>query len=379
MNQFAETFRDKNIIVTGHTGFKGSWLAAWLKQCGAHVTGIALDPPSEPAHFNCLLNANLFGNDMVDNRVDIRDAGVIKTIIHDAKPDFLFHMAAQPIVRASYDDPATTYMTNVMGTLHVLEALRGLTTPCAAVMITSDKAYRNHEWEWGYREHDELGGADPYSASKAAAELVIRSQIESFFPADGLVRIAVGRAGNVIGGGDWAASRIVPDCARSWAAGEPAVIRSPHSTRPWQHVLEPLGGYMALAASLAADNAQHGEAFNFGPPQVSDHPVSEVADALMAHLPGFSWEDHSAQQAGVHEAGLLKLNCDKALARLGWHAALTFAETMQFTGDWYRSYYTAPDQIADVTMAQIQRYAALLDARLPPQFGMSQSGVESTD
>lgn len=374
MKIFSNCFRNKRVLVTGHTGFKGSWLVAWLKQCGAHVTGIALDPPSEPAHFDCLLSANLFGNDMADNRIDIRDTAAITAIIRDAKPNFVFHLAAQPIVRASYDDPATTYMTNVMGTLHVLEALRGLTTPCAAVMITSDKAYRNHEWEWGYREHDELGGADPYSASKAAAELVIRSQIESFFPADGPVRIAVGRAGNVIGGGDWAASRIVPDCARSWAAGEPAVIRSPHSTRPWQHVLEPLGGYMALAASLAASNAQHGEAFNFGPPQVSDHPVRDVADALMDHLPGFSWEDHSAQQAGVHEAGLLKLNCDKALARLGWHAALTFDETMQFTGEWYRSYYTAPDQIADVTMVQIQRYTALLNARLPARFGAESTG-----
>ena len=364
-----DMFHGKNIVITGHTGFKGSWLAGWLKLCGAKVTGIALDPPSSPAHFDCLTGANMFGNDMADNRVDIRDGDKINAIIRDANPDFVFHMAAQPIVRASYDDPATTYTTNVIGTLHVLQALRQLRAPCAAVMVTSDKAYRNLEWEWGYREHDELGGADPYSASKASAELVIRSQIESFFPADGPVRIAVGRAGNVIGGGDWAASRIVPDCARSWAAGEAAVIRSPNSTRPWQHVLEPLGGYMALAAALAASNAQHGEAFNFGPPQVSDHPVRDVANALSAYLPGFSWEDHSADQAGVHEAGLLKLNCDKALARLGWHAALSFEETMQFTGEWYRSYYAAPDQIAAVTMAQIRTYAEALQSRLPVRFG----------
>ena len=362
------------MVVTGHTGFKGSWLAAWLKLCGAHVTGIALDPPSSPAHFDCLTAADIFGNDMVDNRVDIWDADSISEIIRVAQPDFVFHMAAQPIVRASYDDPATTYSTNVIGTLNVLEALRHLQAPCAAVMITSDKAYRNHEWEWGYREHDELGGADPYSASKAAAELVIRSHIESFFPADGMVRVAVGRAGNVIGGGDWAASRIVPDCARSWAAGEPAVIRSPNSTRPWQHVLEPLGGYMALAASLAGSDVNHGEAFNFGPPQVSDHPVRDVANALMDHLPGFVWEDHSVGQVGVHEAGLLKLNCDKALARLGWHAALSFDETMQFTGAWYKSYYTEPEIISAVTMAQIGDYAKVLEDRLPARFAADAQG-----
>jgi CDP-glucose 4,6-dehydratase len=369
MISFDSRFQNKNIVITGHTGFKGSWLAAWLKLCGAHVTGIALDPPSVPAHFTCLSDAHIFGNDMADHRVDIRDAAAVATIIKQSQPDFVFHMAAQPIVSASYDDPAATYTTNVIGTLHVLEALRQLDKPCAAVMITSDKAYRNHEWEWGYREHDELGGADPYSASKAAAELVIQSQIESFFPADGPVRIAVSRAGNVIGGGDWAASRIVPDCARSWAAGEAVVIRSPNATRPWQHVLEPLGGYMALATALAHSNAQHGEAFNFGPPQVSDYPVRDVADALGTHLPGFVWEDHSAGHAGVHEAGLLKLNCDKALARLGWHAALSFEETMQFTGEWYRAYYGDPSSIADVTMAQIEAYAALLGARLPARFG----------
>lgn len=360
-----EVFNNKKVIVTGHTGFKGSWLAVWLKLCGAHVTGISLDPPSRPSHFDCLMKGNIFGNGMADNRVDIRDGIKIAEIFYKEQPDFIFHLAAQPIVRVSYEDPVATYETNVIGTLNILQALRKVTKPCVAIMITSDKAYRNCEWEWGYRENDSLGGSDPYSASKSAAELLIRSHIENFFPSNGPVSMGVVRAGNVIGGGDWAHSRIVPDCARSWAEHRPAVIRSPNATRPWQHVLEPLGGYMVLAESLAHSNALHGEAFNFGPQQINNHPVRDVANALMKYLPGFTWEDHSSTHPGVNEAGLLKLNCDKALAFLGWHALLSFSETMQLTSEWYKAYYTNNEKIADLTVAQIKQYSSLMDDRLP--------------
>jgi len=287
MHKMVEVFKNKGVVVTGHTGFKGSWLTAWLKHIGAKVVGIALDPPTCPSHFS----AAGLDNGVLDLRVDIRHAVEVERIILDAQPDFVFHLAAQPLVRRSYDDPLETWQTNVLGTLHVLEALRKLDKPCASVIITSDKCYDNVEWVWGYRETDAMGGPDPYSASKGAAELAVRSHIKSFFPkATSKVRIATARAGNVIGGGDWAENRIVPDCVRAWSRGEGVELRNPASTRPWQHVLEPLSGYLSLAAALAVREELHGEPFNFGPPAQQNHSVLELVQEMSKHWDQVRWD-----------------------------------------------------------------------------------------
>jgi len=350
-------YKNKNVVVTGHTGFKGSWLVAWLKQMGALVTGIALDPPSIPSHYD----ASKLGEGIQDHRIDIRNVGAIEQAIVEAKPDFLFHLAAQPIVGASYDDPIETWSTNVMGTINVLEALRKIQHNCSAVIITSDKCYDNVEWEWGYRENDALGGPDPYSASKGAAELAIRSYVKSYFSGeDNLVRIASARAGNVIGGGDWAANRIVPDCVESWSKNEIVELRNPYSTRPWQHVLEPLGGYLQLGALLSQHQHLHGEAFNFGPQAQQNHSVLELVKQMSRSWSEVRWAECEPQSSEFYESGLLKLNCDKALHFLNWHAVLNFEETVALTADWYRSFYADPSSIQDVTHDQINDYAKKL-------------------
>lgn len=346
-------YSGKRVLVTGHTGFKGSWLVAWLRQLGAEVTGIALDPPSLPSHFE----AACLGEDLTDHRLDIRDRANLKDRIVQAAPDFVFHLAAQPLVRRSYIDPVETYETNVIGTLNVLEALRILDKPCVAVLITSDKCYDNVEWVWGYRETDALGGPDPYSASKGAAELVIRSHVKSFFPAvTSKVRIGIGRAGNVIGGGDWAADRIVPDCVRAWSGDNVVELRNPRATRPWQHVLEPLSGYLALAAALYERPELHGEPFNFGPPAHQNHTVLELVEGMSRHWDKVRWADVSGSHGGPYESGLLKLNCDKALYHLQWQAVLNFADTVRLTAEWYRAYYDGCSDICAVTHAQIDVY-----------------------
>ena len=350
-------YRNKNVVVTGHTGFKGSWLVAWLNQMGASVTGIALDPPSIPSHYD----ASKLADGIQDHRIDIRNSDGIEQAILEAKPDFLFHLAAQPIVGASYDDPIETWSTNVMGTINVLEALRKVEHECSAVIITSDKCYDNVEWEWGYRENDALGGPDPYSASKGAAELAIRSYIKSYFSSDdNTVRISSARAGNVIGGGDWAENRIVPDCVQSWSKNEIVELRNPHSTRPWQHVLEPLGGYIQLEALLSQNHDLHGEAFNFGPQAQQNHSVLELVKEMSRSWSEVRWAECEPQPSEFYESGLLKLNCDKALHFLNWHAVLGFEETVALTADWYRSFYDEPSSIREVTNKQIDDYSKKL-------------------
>ncbi len=350
-------YKGKNVVVTGHTGFKGSWLVAWLKQMGASVTGIALDPPSNPSHYD----VSRLAEGIQDHRIDIRNLGTIEQIIVEAKPDFLFHLAAQPIVSVSYDDPIETWSTNVMGTINVLEALRKLNHDCSSVIITSDKCYDNVEWEWGYRENDRLGGPDPYSASKGAAEIAIQSYVKSYFSgSDNRVRVASARAGNVIGGGDWADHRIVPDCVQCWSKNEVVELRNPHSTRPWQHVLEPLGGYLILGASLSQDNALHGEAFNFGPQAQQSYSVLELVQQMSVSWPKVRWAECEPQSSQFYESGLLKLNCDKALHFLKWHAVLGFEETVALTADWYRSFYDDPISIAALTEKQITEYSKKL-------------------
>jgi CDP-glucose 4,6-dehydratase len=349
----SDAFNGKTVLVTGHTGFKGSWLVAWLRLLGANVVGVALDPPTEPSHFA----AAGLARGLTDHRVDIRDAHALGRIFVETQPDFVFHLAAQALVRRAYANPAETYQTNVLGTLNVLEALRLLTKPAVAVLITSDKSYDNVEWVWGYRENDALGGPDPYSASKGAAELVIRSHIKSFFWGSS-IRIGVGRAGNVVGGGDWAADRIVPDCVRAWSRGESVALRQPGATRPWQHVFEPLSGYLVLADALSCRPELHGEAFNFGPPAHQNHTVLELVQQMGRHWQNVQWTVDSPAAGAPHEPRLLKLNCDKALHELHWRSSLDFAGTVKLTADWYRDYYARPEDIGDTTQQQIQAYTA---------------------
>ena len=346
-------FSGSRVLVTGHTGFKGSWLVAWLKMLGAEVAGIALDPPTIPSHFE----AALLSQGISDFRLDIRSSQDIKETIINFQPDYLFHLAAQPLVRRSYENPHETWGTNLIGTLNVLEALRHLRNECAAVIITSDKCYDNVEWIWGYRENDILGGPDPYSASKGAAELLVKSHVKSFFSkADTNVRIATARAGNVIGGGDWARNRIIPDCVSSWSLGKAVYLRNPYSTRPWQHVLEPLSGYLSLAMHLKSSQELHGEPFNFGPLAQQNHSVLELVESMSKYWEKVKWNIEQNPNKGPYESDLLKLNCDKALKYLDWHAVMQFDETVKMTAEWYRAYYQEPKKIIELTNQQILEY-----------------------
>ena len=357
MMDISKFFLGKKILITGHTGFKGTWLALWLKQLGANVSGISIDIPSSPSHFE---TANLL-NQIDDHRIDIRDGDAVKRIIKKLEPEFVFHLAAQSLVRLSYENPIDTMITNAIGSANILDALRNLDYPVAVVMVTSDKAYDNLEWPWGYRETDRLGGKDPYSASKGMAELAIRSFISSFFSSpDSNIRVAVTRAGNVIGGGDWAANRIVPDCMNSWSNNNVVDIRNPDATRPWQHVLEPLRGYLQLAAQLSTNILLHGEAYNFGPPANQNHSVRELITEMSGHWDSVRWNDISNPKVDLHEAGLLKLNCDKALFDLQWQPILEFKETVLMTVEWYRYYYqNSSKSMYNFTISQIEEYSKL--------------------
>ena len=321
MSSFSNIFFGKNVLVTGHTGFKGSWLSLWLNKLGADVYGISIDVPTKPSHFLC----TDLSSHVNDYRIDITDLIALRNLINDIQPDFVFHLAAQSLVRQSYKDPLETITTNAIGSANILESLRVLNKNVVAIMITSDKVYDNVEWERGYHESDRLGGKDPYSASKGMAELAIRAYVESFFNMnDKNVRIGIVRAGNVIGGGDWAIDRIVPDCMRAWSNSEVVNIRNPHATRPWQHVLEPLSGYLALAIDLKNSSQRHGEAYNFGPSAQQDCNVSVLINEMAKNWDKVSWNDTSSSENHLHEAGLLKLNCDKSFNDLHWQSTLNF-------------------------------------------------------
>ena len=350
-------YKNKAILVTGHTGFKGTWLSLWLKQLGASVSGASIDIPSEPSHFN----AAKLTEQINDHRLDIRDGDALKKLIQDIQPDFVFHLAAQALVRPSYENPLETMATNAMGSANVLDALRALEKPVVAVMITSDKAYDNVEQVWGYREIDRLGGKDPYSASKGMAELAIRTYVESYFnAADSNVRVGIARAGNVIGGGDWAVDRIVPDCMNAWSNNEEVEIRKPYATRPWQHVLEPLSGYLLLGAELSTNRKLHGEVYNFGPPAQQNHSVLELINEMSKLWDSVRWKDISNSQQHLHEAGLLKLNCDKALFDLKWLPTLDFEETVKMTVEWYKKYYqNSKKSMCNFSISQIEEYEQL--------------------
>lgn len=352
---FEDVYCGKKVLVTGHTGFKGSWLCTWLLRLGADVVGYSDEVPTDPSLFEALGLQSRIRHELGD----IRDLEHVCTVLSREQPDFVFHLAAQAIVSTSYQDPVRTMSTNIIGTMNLLEALRLHPYPCVAVMITSDKCYDNVEWVWGYRETDALGGKDIYSGSKGAAELVIKSYVNSFFASpDCPVVVGTGRAGNVIGGGDWARDRIVADCMRAWSEGRAVEIRSPSATRPWQHVLEPLSGYLTLGASLRLGLSARGEAYNFGPRAEQNHTVVELLEDLAA-IWGFEDMAQAYRITGsipFHEASLLKLNCDKALAYLQWEAALQYRETIQMLGEWYRQYYRGSTGMYALTDTQIAQY-----------------------
>jgi len=360
---FGGVYRGKRVLVTGHTGFKGAWLAEWLLALGADVSGLSLPPPTQPSLFEQLGLAQRLGRN--HHVGDIRDAALVGRVISETKPDFLFHLAAQSLVRLSYRQPVETFATNVMGTAHVLDAVRLAARPCAVVAVTTDKCYENKEWVHAYREEDPMGGHDPYSASKGAAELVIAACRRSFFSApDSPVRLASARAGNVIGGGDWAADRIVPDCIRALQRGEAIPVRNKVATRPWQHVLEPLGGYLELAAALSGRTparfpfppATYATAFNFGPAPDSNRTVAQLVQEILKHWPG-EWIDQS-DPAAPHEASLLNLATDKARHLLRWQPVWGFAETVERTVGWYRATMQNPAEAGPLARRQIADYTS---------------------
>lgn len=346
---FLDAFAGKRVLVTGHTGFKGSWLSEWLIALGADVHGIALPPPTKPSLFEELHLATRMNHHVGD----IRDPRLVLSLISTIEPDFVFHLAAQPLVRLSYQQPIETLTTNIMGTAHVLEALRQAQHRCTVVAVTTDKCYHNQEWVHSYRETDPLGGYDPYSASKGAAEIVIASYRNSFFSApESSVRLASARAGNVIGGGDWALDRIFPDCVRALESGSTIAVRNKTATRPWQHVLEPLSGYLWLAACLDREspNGTLASAFNFGPSLDSNRTVAALVVEILKHWDG-RWEDLSDPHA-VHEANRLNLATDKAFHQLGWRPVWSFEETIERTVHWYKNCLSAQT----VTSNQITSY-----------------------
>lgn len=350
------SFRGKRVFVTGHTGFKGSWLSTWLLHLGAEVWGYSREIPTDPGMFDILQ----LGGKMRHAIGDVRDIEILNKLISACQPDFIFHLAAQPIVSESYSDPLNTLSSNIMGTANVLECTRTLDNPCNVVIITSDKCYENVEWVWGYRETDQMGGKDIYSASKGAAELVFHAYFESFLKKMPHVRFATARAGNVIGGGDWAKDRIIADCVRAWSQEDSVTIRCPRATRPWQHVLEPLSGYLTLAASMADNAALNGERFNFGPKAEQDHDVERLICDLATHwdFPDGVEPYQIVDEVPFNEAGLLKLNCDKALAALNWQANLDYQQCIDYVGSWYQHYYQNKGDMHEFTLTQIKDYEA---------------------
>lgn len=348
----ASFWKDRSVLVTGHTGFKGAWLCQWLVGLGAKVSGYALPPPTSPALFDLLR----LDERMASHIGDVRDPEALAAVVKAVEPEIVIHMAAQSLVLESYADPAATYATNVLGTVHLFEAIRRVGSVKAVVNVTSDKCYENREWAWGYRENEPMGGHDPYSCSKGAAELVTASYRRSFF-ADAGIHLASGRAGNVIGGGDWAANRLVPDLARGLMAGETIVIRNPSAIRPWQHVLEPLSGYLLLAERLCGpDGADLADGWNFGPYESDVKPVAWIADCLCeAWGDGASWRLETEAGVAPHEAHYLKLDCSKARGELDWRPRLDLKGALQWIVAWTRS-YAAGDDMIDVTSGQIERF-----------------------
>jgi CDP-glucose 4,6-dehydratase len=360
-------YKDRRVLITGHTGFKGGWLATWLKTLGSQVTGLALPPePATPSFFESARVAE----GMTSLTADVRDFDSLLRIFDAQKPEIVFHNAAQALVRRSYRDPVETYATNVMGTVHVLEAARQTPSVRAVVVVTSDKCYENREWTWGYRENEPMGGFDPYSSSKGCAELVTAAYRRSFFTANGQNKkalVASARAGNVIGGGDWSEDRLIPDLVRGITSGKKIVIRNPLAQRPWQHVLDPLYGYLLLAQHLANGEHEFAEPFNFGPHETSV-PVADLAERCMQLWGGRKGKARlqmNSAKPQMHEAHQLQLDCSKARARLGWQARLGIDEMLRWTVEWYRNVTRDPQCAQRLTCRQITQYVELVSSSTP--------------
>lgn len=350
-------WKGRRVFLTGHTGFKGSWLSLWLEALGANVTGYALDPPTQPNLFEQVGVARSLHSVCAD----LRDFPRLQSVIDECRPDVIIHMAAQSVVRRGFEDPIETYSSNVMGTVHLFDALRRLRQPCVVVNVTSDKCYANREWVWGYRENEPMGGRDPYSNSKGCAELVTAAYRESFFSPESIERhgvaIASARAGNAIGGGDWTSDQLIPDLMRAFLAGQSCLIRNPAAVRPWQFVLEPLRGYLMLAERLTEDACSFASAWNFGPAETDAKPVSWIADELTRCWGnGASWN----HDAGTHprEAHFLKLDASKSRACLNWHPLLPLNAAIEWIVEWYRAFQSGAD-LQHLTRVQIERYEAL--------------------
>lgn len=350
---FNNIYKGKTVLVTGHTGFKGSWLSIWLNELGAKVIGYGLDPYTEKDNF-VLSDLN---NKIVDIRGDLRDEEKLQKVFCEYKPEIVFHLAAQPLVRLSYEKPKETYEVNVMGTLNVLECIRKTESVKVGVMITTDKCYENKEQIWAYRENDPMGGYDPYSSSKGCCELLISSYRNSFMNPKDYEKhgkaIASVRAGNVIGGGDWSKDRIVPDCIRALIANKTIEIRNPNAVRPWQHVLEPLGGYLLLASKMYENRTKYCGGWNFGPDNNSIVPVRTIADIIVEKWGNGDWNDLSENNA-LHEANLLSLDCTKAKAYLNWMPKLNIEDALALTVEWYKNYIN--NNVYDLCVSQIEKY-----------------------
>jgi len=344
----------KRVFLTGHTGFKGSWLSIWLQSMGAEVTGYALQPPTTPSLFEV---ANV-GKGMTSIIADIRELPLLQSSMKAAQPDIVIHMAAQPLVRLSYIEPVETYATNVLGTVHVLESVRQTPSVKAVVVVTTDKCYENKEWPWGYRENEPMGGHDPYSSSKGCAELVTAAYRSSFFHQQA-VAIATTRAGNVIGGGDWAADRLIPDIFRAFEKNQPVIIRNPHAIRPWQHVLEPLSGYLTLAERLYSDGQSYANAWNFGPKDDDARSVQWIVENLVSIWGGgASWQHDSGVHP--HEANYLKLDISKAKVRIGWEPRWSLATALECISTWHQAWLRHED-MKQLCLAQIKQYKLTLN------------------
>ena len=351
MNKMKHIFKGKKILITGHTGFKGAWLTQWLLKMDAKILGVSKGIPTKPSLFQELK----LNKEIKSIFLDISKGNRLEKEVIKFQPDFIFHLAAQSLVKESYLNPIETFKTNTLGSVYLLNALRKLKKSVCIVLITSDKSYDNVEWPWGYRETDRLGGPDPYSGSKGAAEIAISSFQRSFFPKGGNIKLSIGRAGNVIGGGDWSENRIVPDCMKSASLDKVTKIRNPNSTRPWQHVLEPLSGYLLLAKNLYENKNIHGEAFNFGPSGDLNFSVKDLIKTMSKDWKNIQWKI-SRSGDGQKESSLLKLNCDKALHILNWKPKMSFEDSASATVKWYKNFYDTKRNIKEFTLSQIEEY-----------------------
>ncbi len=355
MEKQFKVFKNKKILITGHTGFKGSWLSLWLSNIGAKVYGISLKT-NTINHFNSLKIKGVRSN-----YFDIKDQNKIRKAFKKIKPDFVFHLAAQALVKKSYDNSTETFLSNSIGTLNILEGLKSLKNSCTAVIITSDKVYKNFEVKRGYKEDDIIGGQDPYSASKGCAELIIESYFSSFLKKNKNLRIAVARAGNVIGGGDWSQDRLIPDCAKSWKNKKPVILRNPNSTRPWQNVLDVVRGYMILAKTLKSNSKLNGKPFNFGPQSSENHTVKDVIKILKKNWNKFNFKIKQSKK-NYKEANLLKLNSSKANKILKWKCVLKFNQSVELTANWYKNYFKTKN-VRKTSLLTLENYYYLLNKK----------------